>query len=235
MQPEKKIITMLQQYDHCIYVLLCSNCHSKKHVTIHKKYTAYEITIDFIQKNNTNRTKNLALYSKAKTSNSCKHSLRALLKWQKKTHVSNSIKKLAYQISKKTTPAFSLIEAAFAILLIGIFSSALIPYWHTLNAKHNLAITQLRANYIRKSMEGYVARYGFLPSAASDTRGIEKQGISRGFVPYKTLGIPRQYIFDAKGNPFSFIVNEHLMLAKYQNNPLTPLPISFPIFFHPSF
>lgn len=134
--------------------------------------------------------------------------------------------------------AFSLIEAAFAILLIGIFSSMLIPYYHALNARQNLQVTQLRANYIRKAIEGYVMRHGFLPSAASDTNGNESSNLIRGYVPYKTLGISKNYIYDAKGKLFSFIVNEYLMLAKYQkrlpdgttdnDNPYTVMPISQP-------
>jgi len=152
-------------------------------------------------------------------------------------------KKIQFQLRirlKLRYEAFSLIEAAFAILLIGIFSSMLIPYYHALNARQNLQVTQLRANYIRKAIEGYVMRYGFLPSAASDTNGNEVSGLIRGYIPYKTLGISKNYIYDGKGKLFSFVVNEYLMLAKYKkqmpdgasdsDNPYVVMPISRPLF-----
>lgn len=110
--------------------------------------------------------------------------------------------------------AFNMLETAFAILLIGIFTSMIIPYWQFLNTKQNIIVTQIRANYIRKAMEGYVMRYGFLPNAAVDTNGDETQGVHKGFVPYKTLGIPKSYIYDGFGKLFTFIVNEYLTLYK---------------------
>jgi len=58
--------------------------------------------------------------------------------------------------------AFSILEAAFALLLIGIFATIIIPYWKLLHDRENYFLTQSRANYVRKAVQGYVARHGFL-------------------------------------------------------------------------
>lgn len=137
------------------------------------------------------------------------------------------------KIFGKKVKGFSILEAAFAILLVGIFTSFLIPYWRFLNSKENLVINQTRANYIRKAVEGYVARNGFLPCAATDLHGKEAKNSYKGLVPYKTLGIPKHYIFDSNKKPFTFVVNEHLTLYKNSQNGKTPIPITIP-YFYPS-
>lgn len=83
--------------------------------------------------------------------------------------------------------------------------------------KHRLSLTKMRANYIRKNLEGYVARYGFLPYASSNLNGLESEGVCVGYLPYRTLGIDKSYAYDGSGKPFSFMVNKNLVL-KFQKN-----------------
>lgn len=139
-------------------------------------------------------------------------------------------KKIKYKKFIFRCKAFNLLEASFALLLIGMLSSALIPYHKALNTKQNLELTRLRANYIRKSIEGYVARYGFLPCASENLSGIEKKGTTCGYIPYKTLGISKTYIYDGFGKPFIFGVNEHLTLEKHNKEPYIIVPITQPAF-----
>lgn len=132
---------------------------------------------------------------------------------------------------KKKLRAFSILESAFALLLIGIFSAILIPYWQLLHAQENYCITQNRANYIRKAVEGYVARHGFLPYAG-DEKGMDIEGKLRGFVPYRTLGIPKMYIYDGYGKPFSFIVNQCLVGKCWKKLGYHIIPITVPVSIH---
>jgi|GEM_PF-2893303 len=124
--------------------------------------------------------------------------------------------------------AFSILEAAFALLLIGIFATIIIPYWKLLHDRENYFLTQSRANYVRKAVQGYVARHGFLPYSG-DSSGFSKNGLVRGLVPYKTLGIPQRLILDGYGSQFSFIVNEFLTRNFWLEKGYKILPITLPV------
>lgn len=125
-------------------------------------------------------------------------------------------------------PAFSLLEVAISLALIGIFLSILPKYFKLRDYAYNLQITTLRARYIRNSLQGFVKRYGFLPCAALNKDGIGVNGSFSGFLPYRTLGIDRRFMFDGFGAPFSYVVNQFLALSTYRKKMriLTP---SFPV------
>jgi len=134
----------------------------------------------------------------------------------------------------KKYSAFSLLESALAIFLIGILLSGLISYWQLTTYKNKLNITINRANYIRKSLQGYVMRYGFLPYA-SDHSGMQINGKVIGFLPYKILGINQIYSKDGFGRDFIYVVNENLVLNYNINNDKLILPIFFPLSLYPTF
>lgn len=120
--------------------------------------------------------------------------------------------------------AFSIIEIGFSVIILGFFLSFFLRYWNIANFKSKLDETKYKANYIRKSIEGFVVRKGFLPYAAKDLNGIEEDNFTSGYLPYKTLGIPKFMIYDSKGKAFQYIVNQRLALKFVERSSLV-LPI----------
>lgn len=137
----------------------------------------------------------------------------------------------------KKYQAFSILEAALSILLIGIFASFIMPYWKLLNTNNNIIQTKLKANYIRKAIEGYVIRNSQVPYAGNK-EGISQEGLLIGYLPYKTLGISKNYQYDGFGNSFTYIANGNLTMPKYKKNMrknLAAMPIHIPQTVYPTF
>lgn len=133
------------------------------------------------------------------------------------------------KLHKKTLQAFSLLEVALSLLLIGIFCSLIFPYMKVVTFAQNQAISKERANYIRKAVEGYVIKYGFLPYASSDNKGLASKRCVSGLVPYRTLGIGKRYIYDGFGKLFSFIVNEQLVDEYWKSQGYKIIPVWMPM------
>jgi hypothetical protein len=116
---------------------------------------------------------------------------------------------------------------------MGIFITCCSLCYSSINTEYCLDITTIRANYIRTAIEGYVARIGFMPYA-SDENGVEIVGKTNGFVPYKTLGIPKKYIHDGWNKRFRYIMCEALAAKKYTEMEREIYPIQIPLNWTPS-
>lgn len=131
----------------------------------------------------------------------------------------------------KKVKAISLIECTFSLLLMSICITSILTYYKTSISSYNRSLTTLRANYIRKCIEGYVAAHGFLPYASKSLLGRQDDDCVVGYLPYITLGISSTYAYDGFGRPFIFVVNKNLVLGyqKKQQYLLFPplLPCSF--------
>ncbi|WP_342261920.1 hypothetical protein [Alphaproteobacteria bacterium endosymbiont of Tiliacea citrago] len=117
----------------------------------------------------------------------------------------------------KKIKAFSLLECALALMLIGICLNSFLIINKKKHQSSRKEITKLRANYIRKAIEGYVATHGFLPYASETLDGTSSLNCTVGYLPYKTLGLSKIYAYDGSGNAFRFIVDKNLVL-EYQKS-----------------
>jgi|GEM_PF-7004516 len=126
---------------------------------------------------------------------------------------------------------FSLLEVALSIMIVGIAVACVVPIFQTIGIANSMRTNEEKFTRIRFAMQAYLLRYGHLPSAASSTDGISTANKTKGFVPYKTLGIEKKYLFDAKSQEFIYVVNKFL-IQTYDAN-LQPnvkfLPITMPL------
>lgn len=122
----------------------------------------------------------------------------------------------------------ALFESVLGLLLFSICISGIIMFHKSSSYSENMDITKMRANYIRKNIERYVATYGFLPYAAKTQNGEETDEQLIGYLPYKTLGISQEYMKDGFGNPYKFIVNKNLVLKYQEKKKWKIMPPFFP-------
>lgn len=114
------------------------------------------------------------------------------------------------RINKKIA-AFSLVEIALTIIILGITISSITPIWQAIHISKKMRVNEEKFHYIRLAMQGYLLQHGYLPNASSTFEGISQKEVVRGYVPYKTLGISKDYAFDSNNRPFSFVVNKNLV------------------------
>lgn len=122
--------------------------------------------------------------------------------------------------------AFSLLEMALVIAIIGIVFSSITPIWHIFNKSNAEKLNEEKYNYIRLAMQNHLRKKGYLCAAAPDLNGISNENMIKGYVPYKTLGISKKYAFDANNKPFIFAVNKHFLNKNLAN---LALPITINI------
>ena len=127
----------------------------------------------------------------------------------------------------KKLKGFVLLEISISLLIVSIFLSICFEYVKRRQEQNQKFKTQKNANYIRKAMQGFVAKKGFLPCCAENENGKEKENNFSGFVPYKTLGIPKKYIYDGKNKPFTLYINKDLALSSYKHKKVVPVFIPY--------
>ena len=131
----------------------------------------------------------------------------------------------------KKYKAYILIETSLSILMLGISLVIILSYSKYSLYKIQKNETKCKANYIRKAIEGYVARHGMMPSAGNED-GEEVEGLYKGFVPYKALGISKIYKNDGFNKSFVYFVNPNFVLSEYKD--CIVLPVYFPQNVYPS-
>lgn len=142
----------------------------------------------------------------------------------------HTLYRIALSIKKLKLRAFSLIEIGISLSIIGLFLTFLFPIWNLFNAANKKQINEEKGDYIRYALQAFVIRNGVLPYAA-DTNGIEignketEVPKTRGILPYKTLGISKEYAYDAYGNFFTYAMNKKLG----KKHGIMHLPLSAPI------
>jgi type II secretory pathway pseudopilin PulG len=126
------------------------------------------------------------------------------------------------QKARKQISAFSLLEVTLALAVIGLAMGTVTPIIKTFSIAKKSRINEEKFHYIRIAMQGYLLRHGHLPHAG-DKEGNEISGQKRGFVPYKSLGIRKQYAYDSNSNFFTYAVN--LNLTAQPNKKFIPITI----------
>lgn len=120
------------------------------------------------------------------------------------------VQKIITKIFTTSILAYSLLEVAISIGIAGIAISMVTPIWHTISVAKKIRINEQKYHYIRNAMQAYVIRYGHLPHAAENLNGVANMQHVKGYLPYKTLGISKQYALDSNNKPFTYAINKHL-------------------------
>lgn len=125
-----------------------------------------------------------------------------------------SFKNLKKALKENTFPqklaAYSLVEVAIALIIIGIISGSGLLLLSTKNIHQKNTITQKRQEQISKALAGYALRYDRLPyaanpSARSDSFGKEAR-LNVGIVPFKELWLPEEMARDGYGRFLTYKV-----------------------------
>jgi type II secretory pathway pseudopilin PulG len=117
----------------------------------------------------------------------------------------------------KRLSAFTLIEIAIALIVMGTLTGLLIPLVTTSYRLTQQRTTETHKEQIFSALAAYVLRHFLLPAPADSSSGeaIEncRNDYSRcmGYVPYKTLGLPEKVAKDGYGRWFTYAVQPALV------------------------
>ncbi|WP_342261776.1 hypothetical protein [Alphaproteobacteria bacterium endosymbiont of Tiliacea citrago] len=125
----------------------------------------------------------------------------------------------------KKINAFSLLELTLSLSIMGLMLTSL-TILHTLISKMNKKdINETKYHHIRIAMQNYLLKNGKLPYASKNEDGNSSITLYQGYVPYKTLGISKTYLYDANNRAFLYVVNPLLTD--------TNIPIQTPLSYYP--
>lgn len=106
--------------------------------------------------------------------------------------------------------AFSLIEMALCLIIVGSILSVAIPLMQSAKTEMEEAQCYQRSQKIFYALAGYVLRHHHLPCPALDPHGhAEKQCFQEsptGYIPYHTLGLSADVAKSRHGRPFIYRV-----------------------------
>lgn len=108
----------------------------------------------------------------------------------------------------KTTPALTLLETMLSLAILSLTSSCLLTLYFFLSHNQKHKINEQKFHKIRVAMQSYLLQHGKLPTASKSKDGISAPMLISGYVPYKTLGIPKAYMYDANNKEFKYVVNK---------------------------
>lgn len=111
--------------------------------------------------------------------------------------------------------AFSLIEIAMSLIILGIIAGLTVPSLITTYRLHQQKITAGHRDQVVGALAAYVLQNQYLPAPAESISGISLSECGKsdkciGFVPYKTLGLPEKIAKDGYGHWFTFAVQPSL-------------------------
>lgn len=124
---------------------------------------------------------------------------------------------------------FTLVEMALALLVLGFFVGSVISFIELDDDKRALQLTQERQKTVAVAISDFANRFGYVPCAAafnvgSDEFGVQATGANcndaaerMGMVPFRTLGIPMENVYDGYGNLMTYIVFQTALDAQSNN------------------
>jgi len=105
------------------------------------------------------------------------------------------------QLLKRRIPAFSLLEMALVLSIIGIISAYAIPALLQTRAMARRVETDAKLASVIYALAGYAQIHKRLPSpadpaATGETVGLEQRDLTTGILPYRTLGMQESDVKD---------------------------------------
>lgn len=137
---------------------------------------------------------------------------------------------LGYNIFKKlkssTLQAYTLIELSILLIASGIVLGSIFYAYQLLQHQYAKQVTISRQEIVMRAIGRYVKQYGSLPYPTKQLSGLG-QGLQQripglgdklpqndGFIPWRTLGLPKLIAYDGNGSPMFYIVNIDLGARK---------------------
>jgi type II secretory pathway pseudopilin PulG len=109
--------------------------------------------------------------------------------------------------------AFSLIEMAIVLIIIGLISGFTLPTLKNVIEAQKTKTTELNQEKIMYAMASYANQYKFLPYAADPLNPTGKEDRAscrrRGIVPYTDLGLPESTAKDGHHRWFTYVIDIH--------------------------
>lgn len=118
---------------------------------------------------------------------------------------------------------FSLLEVTITLLILGIMGSMILPGLMAQQQSQKNHITREHQERILHALAVYVQLYGRLPCPGDPEQKGDKKGVARarcadvlakGFVPFRTLGLPETYAKDGARQFFTYAVHPGLTSPK---------------------
>ena len=114
-------------------------------------------------------------------------------------------------LKHKSSSGFLLLQAVFAICALSIISAIGISKMKALRSQKKHETIQQNYEIIRCSISSFLFRNNRLPKPSiSIIDGNENSYISSGYLPYKSLGLPRTYATDNEGNAIYYTPHPEL-------------------------
>ena len=116
------------------------------------------------------------------------------------------------RLGDRRLPAFSLIEVAIVLMILGIIAGMGLPALGNMLTTQKHQLTRQRQERVLQALAAYALQHNKLPWPSSDTRGIEDRRAQRGIVPYKTLGISEAEARDGYNHWMTYIPHQQLTM-----------------------
>ncbi len=130
----------------------------------------------------------------------------------------------------KTERAFTLIELAIVLVVLGLLFGMGLPLFTELTKQKHYRTTKRDMEEIKESLAGYAGIYGRLPFADTNGDGSGDANQTTGTLPYLDLGLGS---VDAWRNPYAYDVNDRLIATTDATSFCTALasiaPTEFPL------
>ncbi len=119
--------------------------------------------------------------------------------------------KKAKEFMPRTFPAFSLIEIAIVLIIMGLVSGMAFPMLKGMLDCQKATITDQNQEKILYALANYAAQNQALPCAANpeNLSGEQESARRRGIVPYATLGLPESIAKDGYCRWFTYVVDDY--------------------------
>ncbi|MES2253324.1 MAG: type II secretion system protein [Pseudomonadota bacterium] len=119
---------------------------------------------------------------------------------------------------KRRIPAFSLLEMALVLSIIGIISAYAIPAWLHARATARRVETDAKLESVIYALAGYVQMHKRLPNpadpiATGEEAGLERSDLTTGILPYRTLAVQESDVKDGFRHWISYSAS-HILTAK---------------------
>lgn len=124
---------------------------------------------------------------------------------------------------------FSLIEMALTLAILGVLAGLTMPYLSALQQKNRHRLSEKNCEKVLHAVAGYMRDHPYLPRAAlsfekgtADLSEDAGRKWSAGYVPYRTLGLPKTAAVDGWGHPLKYACTRDRMAPLNNVTPNAP-------------
>jgi type II secretory pathway pseudopilin PulG len=129
----------------------------------------------------------------------------------------------------RNLPAFSLIEIAIVLIIIGLVSGMALPMLKSMIDWQKTTTTTQNQEKILYALASYAVQNKILPYAGDPEtqQGKQDRGRRRGIVPYADLGLPESAAKDGYHRWFTYVIDDHYAtFPRISSGPVAQQPMS---------